>query len=77
MVSTAQTVGGIYFSADTSTTIQSSGGYSITLDNNGSSSTIDVEGIHAITAPVLLNNDVNITGPESSIYPAASAALTT
>ena len=45
MVSIApKTVGCISFSADTSTTIQSSGGYSLTLDNNVSTSIIDVAG---------------------------------
>ncbi len=62
MISSGQTVGAIYYSPDTSTTIQSSGGYSLTLDNSGSASTIDVAGSHTIAVPVLLNNDVNITG---------------
>ncbi len=62
MISSPKTVGSIAFSADTSTTIQSTGGYSLTLDNNGGTSTINLAGSHAITAPVLLMNDVNITG---------------
>ena len=56
------TVGDITFTAGTSTTIQSVGGYSLTLDNLGSSSLIAVAGSHTISAPVLLNNDVNISG---------------
>jgi hypothetical protein len=62
MISSGRTVGSLYFNAFTSTTIQSSGNYKLTLNNNGGSSTIDVEGSHAITAQVLMNNDVNITG---------------
>ena len=62
MVISPKTVGCIYYSPDTSTTIQSSGGFSLTLNNNGSASVIDVQGSHTISAPVLLSNDVNITG---------------
>ena len=62
MVSSPKTVGSIYYSPDTSTTIQSSGGHSLTLDNNGSTSTINVAGNHTIAVPVLLNNDVNVSG---------------
>ena len=62
MIASGQTVGSIKFAAPTSTTIQSSGGFSLTLDNNGGSSTIETEGIHTISAPVILNNDVNISG---------------
>jgi polygalacturonase len=62
MVSSSKTVGCISFSADTSTTIQSSGGYSLTLNNNGSASVIDVSGNHTIAVPVILSNAVNITG---------------
>jgi polygalacturonase len=65
MITAPETVGCIYYSPDTSTTIQSSGGYSLTLDNSGSSSTIDVAGSQTISVPVLLNNDVNITGTGS------------
>jgi polygalacturonase len=61
MVSSPKTVGCIYYSPDTSTTIQSSGGYSLTLNNSGIASVIDVQGSHTISAPVLLSNDVNIT----------------
>ncbi len=62
MISAGRTVGNITFNATTSTTIQSSGGYSLTLDNSGSSSTITVAGTHTISAPVLMDNDVNVTG---------------
>ena len=62
MISQGQTVGTITFSANTSTTIQSSGGFALTLDNSGSVSTIDVEGNHTISAPVVLNNDATISG---------------
>jgi hypothetical protein len=62
MISQGQTVGTITFSANTSTTIQSTGGFALTLDNNGSVSTIDVAGSHTISAPVVLNNDASISG---------------
>jgi hypothetical protein len=63
MVSHGQRVGSITFAASTNTTIKSSGGYSLTLDNNGQSSTIDVAGNQTISAPVLLDNDAIIFGP--------------
>ena len=62
MISQGQTVGNITFSATTSTTIQSSGGFALTLDNNGSVSSIDVEGTHTISTPVVLDNDATISG---------------
>lgn len=62
MISAGRTVGNITFTAGTSTTIQSTGGYSLTLDNLGSASAIAVTGVHTILAPVLLNNDVDISG---------------
>jgi hypothetical protein len=62
LISQGQTVGTITFSAYASTTIQSSGGFALTLDNNGSVSTIDVAGSHTISAPVVLNNDAIISG---------------
>ena len=62
MISQAQTVGTITFFANTSTTIQSSGGFALTLDNSGSGSTIYVAGTHTISAQVILNNDALIVG---------------
>jgi hypothetical protein len=62
MISQGQTVGTMVFSSTASTTIISSGGYSLTLDNAGAVSTIDVTGIHIISAPVVLNNDTTISG---------------
>ena len=62
MTSAGLTVGNITFTAGTSTTIQSTGGYSLTLDNLGSDSTISVAGTHTISAPVLMDNDVNVSG---------------
>ena len=64
MITAPETVGCIYYSPDTSTTIQSSGGFSLTLNNSGSASVIDVQGSQTISAPVLLslNTDLNITG---------------
>ena len=38
------------------------GGQSLTLDNNSSDSMITVEGIHTISAPVILNNNTTISG---------------
>jgi hypothetical protein len=63
MISHGQTVGSINFAATTSTTIRSSGGYSLTLDNNGQPSMIDVAGSQTISAPVRLDNDATIFGP--------------
>jgi hypothetical protein len=62
LISQGQTVGTVAFAAATSTTIQSSGGFNLTLDNNGNASTIDVAGNHAISASVVLNYDASITG---------------
>jgi len=62
MVSTGRTVGCIAFVDTTSTTIRSTYGFALTLDNNGSVSTIDVAGIHTISALVVLNNDTTISG---------------
>ncbi|MGD0517355.1 MAG: BNR-4 repeat-containing protein [Thermoguttaceae bacterium] len=62
MVSAGRTVGNITFTASTSTTIQSTGGYSLTLDNSGSDSTIALAGTHTIAVPVLMDNDVNVSG---------------
>jgi hypothetical protein len=62
MVSQGQTVGSIEFAASTNTTIKSTGHFSLTLDNNGSASTISVAGDHTISAPVILDNDTTISG---------------
>jgi hypothetical protein len=62
MISVGRTVGSINFAASTSTTIQSTGGYHLTLDNDGSASSITLEGSHTISAPLILNNDASITG---------------
>jgi hypothetical protein len=62
MGSSGKTVGGMIFVSATSTTIQSSGGHDLTLDNNGEISTIDVSGNHFITTPVIMNNDVQVIG---------------
>jgi autotransporter-associated beta strand protein len=62
MISSGQTVGNIKFTSSTSTTIRSSGGFNLTLDNLGGTSTINTAGTHEISAPVILNNDVDISG---------------
>ena len=62
MISVGRIVGSITFAATTGTTIQSTGGYNLTLDNNGSASTIDVVGSHTINVPVSLMNDASISG---------------
>jgi hypothetical protein len=62
MLSQGQTVGTLVFSANTSTTIQSSGGFVLTLDDLGRVSIISVAGNHTISAPVTLNNDATIVG---------------
>jgi hypothetical protein len=60
--STGQTIGSIVFDAGTSTTITSSGGFALTLDNAGGISDIIVEGNHTISAPLIMNNDTVISG---------------
>ncbi len=62
MGTSGKIVGGLVFLGMTNTTIQSSGGFSLTLDNGGQLSTIDVTGSHTIAAPVVLNNDACISG---------------
>jgi hypothetical protein len=62
MISQGQTVGAISFAATTSTTIQSSGGFALTLDNSSGVSTIDVAGTHTISTLVVLNNNAIIIG---------------
>ena len=62
MISAGRTVGSIAFAAFTGTTIRSTGGFNLTLDNLGSASLITVEGTHTITAPLILNNDAVIAG---------------
>jgi formylglycine-generating enzyme len=62
MISVGRTVGNIIFDSSTSTLIQSTYGHSLTLDNRGGVSTIDVTGNHFISAPVVLNNDAILSG---------------
>jgi endonuclease/exonuclease/phosphatase family metal-dependent hydrolase len=62
MISQGQSVGSISFDAATSTIISSTGGYSLTLDNNGAVSSIDVAGNQTISALLVLNNDATMTG---------------
>jgi hypothetical protein len=60
MSSAGRTVGNITFtSTNNTTTIQ---GSSLVLDNSGSDSTIAVAGNHTISAPLILNNNLDITG---------------
>jgi hypothetical protein len=62
MSTTGRTVGNISFTSSAhSTTIQGSG-VSLILDNSGSDSAISVTGSHTISTPVLLNNDVDVSG---------------
>jgi hypothetical protein len=56
------TVGSIVFLAGTSTTIKSSGGFTLALDNGGGISDIVVEGDHTISAPLIMNNDTVLSG---------------
>ena len=57
MISAGRTVGNIYFNPFTSTTIQSTGGKSLTIDNNGSTATVNSVGNQTISAPVILNSN--------------------
>ena len=59
--STNETVGSLTFNG-ISTSIISSGGGTLTLDNSGSASTISVSGTQAISAPISLNNAVSLMG---------------
>ena len=61
MISVGRTVANIVFVATTSTLIQSTYGYSLTLDNHGNLSTLDVSGTHYISAPVILKNNCLVT----------------
>ncbi len=58
----ARTVGKMYFSGVTSTTITSTAGYSITMNNSGSVSTISVTGTHKINPTVILANNLSLSG---------------
>jgi autotransporter-associated beta strand protein len=55
-----RTVGNIYFTSGTGTTIQSTNGYSLIIDNSGKTSLINVIGDHTISAPMILNNNTII-----------------
>ena len=59
-----RTVGNIYYTSGTGTTIQSTGGKSLILNNSGKTSLINVIGDHTISAPMILNNNtiVDIDG---------------
>ncbi len=58
----AKTVGTIYFSGTTSTTIASTAGYALTMNNSGSNSLISVSGTHSISAAVILASDLSVAG---------------
>ncbi|MCC6125216.1 MAG: SUMF1/EgtB/PvdO family nonheme iron enzyme [Pirellulales bacterium] len=62
MVSVGRTVANIIFVDATSTLVQSTYGHSLTLNNRGSLSTIDVTGEHFISAPVIISNNAKISG---------------
>ncbi|MCC6124135.1 MAG: peptidylprolyl isomerase [Pirellulales bacterium] len=57
-----QTVGDIRFAAGTGTTIMSSGGHGLTLNNLANPAVISVAGTHIISVPVILGGNVNISG---------------
>jgi autotransporter-associated beta strand protein len=56
-----RTVGSIIFNPMTSTTIQSSGGHTLTLDNCANNAILSVSGMHIISADIALNSDADIT----------------
>jgi formylglycine-generating enzyme required for sulfatase activity len=68
MISVGRTVANIVFVDYTGTLIQSTYGHSLTLDNNGHLSTIDVAGDHFISAAVIMNNDLNVAGTGSLTF---------
>ncbi len=57
MISAGRTVGNIYFTPFSSTTIQSTGAKSLTIDNNGKTSLVNVLGNHTISASLIINNN--------------------
>jgi peptidyl-prolyl cis-trans isomerase A (cyclophilin A) len=57
-----RTVGNIYYSAATPTTIRSTGGYGLTLDNGSNASTVSVSGNQTISAPLILNSNAIFSG---------------
>ena len=59
--SSNRTVGSLDFVSGTGTTIQSTSGCFLVLDNSGSAAPVTVAGHHAITAGVLLNSDAAVT----------------
>jgi hypothetical protein len=63
LISASRTVGSIAFAATIGTTIQSTGGHYLRLDNGSSVATLNVTGNHTINAPLLLNSDVEVSGP--------------
>jgi formylglycine-generating enzyme len=67
MVSVGRTVANMIFVDYTSTLIQSTYGHSLALDNRGNLSTINVSGDHYISAPVVINNDVKVSGSGSLV----------
>ncbi len=58
----AKTAGTIYFSGTTSTTVASTAGYALTMNNSGANAMISVSGTHAIGAAVVLASDLDLTG---------------
>jgi cyclophilin family peptidyl-prolyl cis-trans isomerase len=61
--SSDQTVGRLFFNDGTSTTITSSGGHTLTMDNGANVAEIEVAGTHTISVPVILADDLRISGP--------------
>ncbi len=62
LLSAGRTAGFLTFTAPNSTTIQSTGGHTLTLDNGAIAAGISLAGTHTISAPLSLASDLTIQG---------------
>jgi autotransporter-associated beta strand protein len=57
-----RTVGSLAFAANVGTTISATGGSTLTLDNGASPASVTVAGTHTISAPLVLNSNLAVSG---------------
>ncbi|HQL76427.1 MAG TPA: autotransporter-associated beta strand repeat-containing protein [Phycisphaerae bacterium] len=62
LLSAGRTAGFLTFTDPNSTTIQSTGGHTLTLDNGAMAAGISLAGTHAISAPLSLASDLTVGG---------------
>ncbi len=62
LLSAGRTAGLLTFTAPNSTTIQSTGGHALTLNNGALAASISLAGTHTISAPLSLASDLTIQG---------------